>query len=149
MDGIDLHAGHARQHRRITICQIDSADRLGLVRGEAIDERNQAAADLGLFGCGGNRFGIDGQYRTRASAIPDRVAEDAVEPGIDTFRVLELVEVPGSSQQGILEDVVSGVRICHPSANEGPEAVQIGQQPFLGLALGRCCHGVGPGRCAS
>lgn len=149
MDGIDLHPGQARQHRRITICQIDRADRFGLIRREAIDERNQAAADLGLIRRGGHRIGFQRLRRPRSGAITDRVADDAVEPGVDAFRVRKLVEVPGGSQQGILEDVVNGVWIGHPPADEGPETFQIGQHTCQRLALGRRRHGVGPDRCAS
>lgn len=149
MDGVDLHPGGARQHRRIATGQIDGANRLGLVRRKTIDERDQAAADLGLILSGGNRFAVQRLRSPRLRAITDRMADNAVEPGLDAFRVLKLVEVPGGPQQGVLEDVVGSVWISYPPADEGSEAIQIGQQTCLRLLLGWRRHAISPRSCAS
>ncbi len=77
------------------------------------------------------------------------MTDDAVEPGVDALGVLELVEVTGRPQECILEDVVDGMWIRHPAPDEGAKTIEISQQTRLSLALLRCRHGVGPGRCAS
>lgn len=46
MDGVDRHASRLGQANRVTTRQIDGADRLGLIRWQAINQREEALADL-------------------------------------------------------------------------------------------------------
>ncbi len=149
MDGVDRHAIRLGQRIRVATFEIDGTDRIGLIRWQAVDQRQEALADLVLLRR--RRSGLDLQrlHVPYAGPIEDRMADDAVEPGVDALGILELVEVTGRPQECILEDVVDRMRIRHPAPDEGAEAVQISQQTRLGLALRRCRHGVGPSRWAS
>lgn len=149
MDGVDGHTSRLGKHIRVAPRQIDAADRIGLIRWQAIDERQETVANFGLVRR--HHSGLDLQ-RLRvpyASPIENHMTDDTVEPGVDALGVLELVKVTSRPQERILEDVVDSVRIRHPAPNEGAKTIQISQQPRLGIALRRCRHGVGPGRCAS
>lgn len=132
MDGVDLHPGSTSRLRRIPTRQIHGAYRVRLVRGQAIDKRDEAATHIRLVRRGGYGISIQRMGSPRPGSIADRVTDNAIEPGIDAIGVLELLQMPGGPQQGILEDVIHGVLIGYPTADEGSETVQIGRQDVYG-----------------
>lgn len=60
-----------------------------------------------------------------STKVGDSVAQDAVEPRIQTFVILELVDGPGSARKGALKNLISQMGIAHPPTDEGPEAFEI------------------------
>ena len=143
MDGVDRHASRLGQRIRVAARQIDGANCLGLIRWQVFDERQEAVANLMLIRHRRGWLCLQQLGLSCAITIEDHRADDAVEPGVDTLGVVQLVEVRGPTQQRILKDVIDGMRIRNPAPDEGAKAIQIGQQSRVGLALRRSRHGIG------